>query len=136
MLPNTFEPLNKRVTYNGRAKTHAGNTLSARTNPWSSRYYTGHGLVANVACYVFTSSTDGGDYEHEFLIWLNARDGAGPISATGSSISTVMLTDNKQELWQGTNLKMPVFSFGPRALFRVSKETPWTLSATSSTTGT
>ncbi|KAH8714185.1 concanavalin A-like lectin/glucanase domain-containing protein [Ilyonectria robusta] len=46
-----------------------------------------------------------------FVIWLDALDGAGPISATGSSVATVTLADNSRDAHQDTNSQMTVFSF-------------------------
>ncbi|KAF7551531.1 hypothetical protein G7Z17_g4939 [Cylindrodendrum hubeiense] len=60
------------------------NELSAIPNIPSQWTWTDD-IVANVACDLFTSSTDGGDYEYEVLIWLDALGGAGLISATAAS---------------------------------------------------
>lgn len=45
------------------------------------------------------------------MIWLSAIGGAGPISATGSSIATVTIAGASWKLWKGTNSQMTVFSF-------------------------
>ncbi|KAH6999955.1 concanavalin A-like lectin/glucanase domain-containing protein, partial [Ilyonectria destructans] len=89
---------------------------SCRPSATSRRSGTGHNypgddIVANVAYDLFTSSTDCGDYEYGFVIWLDALGGAGPISATGSSIATVTLADDSWDVYQGTNSRMTVFSF-------------------------
>ncbi|KAF4458511.1 glycosyl hydrolase family 12 [Fusarium albosuccineum] len=75
---------------------------------WS---YTGDGVVANVAYDLFTGSTADGTEEYEFMIWLGALGGAGPISATGSAIATVELAGYSWQLYQGKNNQMTVFSF-------------------------
>ncbi|KPM45595.1 hypothetical protein AK830_g867 [Neonectria ditissima] len=85
-------------------------TITSIPSQWSWTY-TGDDIVANVAYDLFTSSTDGGDYEYEFMIWLDALGGAGPISATGSAIATVTLADSEWVLYQGKNSQMTVFSF-------------------------
>lgn len=73
--------------------------------------YTGSNLVANVAYDLFTASTATGSPEFEFMIWLSALGGAGPISSTGSPIATVTLADNSWKLYKGINGQMTVFSF-------------------------
>ncbi|KAJ4261614.1 hypothetical protein NW762_007046 [Fusarium torreyae] len=73
--------------------------------------YKGDGLIANVAYDLFTSSTADGDHEYEFMIWLGALGGAGPISETGSPIATVELADSSWKLYEGKNAQMTVFSF-------------------------
>lgn len=80
-------------------------------NPNHACSYPGHDIVANVAYDLFASSTDGGDYEYGFVIWLDALGGSGPISATGSSIAIATLADNSWDVYQGTNSQMTVFSF-------------------------
>lgn len=73
--------------------------------------YTGTDVVANVAYDLFTSSTVDGDPEYEFMIWLGALGGAGPISSTGSSIASVDLAGTTWDLYNGANGQMNVFSF-------------------------
>lgn len=75
---------------------------------WS---YTGDGIVANVAYDLFTSSTESGDAEYEFMIWLSALGGAGPISSDGSPVATVELAGSSWKLYRGKNNQMTVFSF-------------------------
>ena len=60
---------------------------------------------------LFTSFTASGSPEYEFMIWLAALGGAGPISSTGSPIATVTLADSSWKLYQGLNGQMTVFSF-------------------------
>ncbi|KAM6530719.1 hypothetical protein FSOLCH5_000218 [Fusarium solani] len=73
--------------------------------------YTGNGIIANVAYDLFTSSTESGDAEYEFMIWLSALGGAGPISNDGSPVATVELAGTSWKLYQGKNNQMTVFSF-------------------------
>lgn len=73
--------------------------------------YTGSDIVANVAYDLFTSSTADGSAEYEFMIWLGALGGAGPISSTGSVIATPTLAGVTWNLFEGPNGQMTVFSF-------------------------
>ncbi|KAF4920574.1 Endoglucanase cel12C [Colletotrichum viniferum] len=75
---------------------------------WS---YSGSGLVANVAYDLFTSSTASGSAQYEIMIWLGSLGGAGPISATGSTIATPTVAGRTWNLYKGTNGQMTVFSF-------------------------
>ncbi|KAL0941641.1 glycoside hydrolase family 12 protein [Colletotrichum truncatum] len=75
---------------------------------WS---YSGSGLVANVAYDLFTSSTASGSAQYEIMIWLGSLGGAGPISATGSTIATPNVGGRTWNLYKGTNGQMTVFSF-------------------------
>jgi xyloglucan-specific endo-beta-1,4-glucanase len=75
---------------------------------WS---YTGSNIIANVAYDLFTSSSATGSAEYEIMIWLSALGGAGPISATGSPITTVTLAGSSWKLYNGKNGQMNVFSF-------------------------
>lgn len=73
--------------------------------------YSGSGLVANVAYDLFTSSTASGSAQYEIMIWLGSLGGAGPISATGSTIATPTVAGRTWNLYKGTNGQMTVFSF-------------------------
>ncbi|GJC83597.1 endoglucanase cel12C [Colletotrichum liriopes] len=75
---------------------------------WS---YSGSGLVANVAYDLFTSSTASGSPQYEIMIWLGSLGGAGPISATGSTIATPTVAGRTWNLYKGVNGQMTVFSF-------------------------
>ncbi|KAK1622661.1 family 12 glycosyl hydrolase [Colletotrichum phormii] len=75
---------------------------------WS---YSGTGIVANVAYDLFTSSTATGDAQYEIMIWLGSLGGAGPISATGSTIATPTVAGRTWNLYKGVNGQMTVFSF-------------------------
>lgn len=88
-------------------------------NPADSLRYTGNGIVANVAYDIFTGSTPSTDFsshEYEFMIWLAALGGAGPISSTGSPIATVQLSGVSWKLYSGPNGNMKVFSFVAESL--------------------
>ena len=60
---------------------------------------------------MFTSSTAGGANEYEVMIWLGALGGAGPISSTGSPITTITLSGVSFNLYYGLNGSMKVYSF-------------------------
>ncbi|OLN95239.1 putative xyloglucan-specific endo-beta-1,4-glucanase A 2 [Colletotrichum chlorophyti] len=97
---------NAVVTISKKALSAIGSIPS--TWNWS---YQGTGLVANVAYDLFTASTATGSPEYEVMIWLGALGGAGPISATGSTIATPTVAGKKWNLYKGTNGQMTVFSF-------------------------
>lgn len=74
--------------------------------------YTGEGdFTANVAFDLFSGETADGDAAYEFMIWLGAFGGAGPISSTGSPIDSADLASSTWDLYQGVNGQMTVFSF-------------------------
>lgn len=73
--------------------------------------YTGSNFIANVAFDLFTGKTADGDADYEFMIWLGAFGGAGPISSTGSPIATVDILGTSWNLFNGMNGNMNVFSF-------------------------
>lgn len=74
--------------------------------------YTGDGdFTANVAFDLFTGDSADGDAVYEFMIWLGAFGGAGPISETGSPIGSVTLAGTEWQLYKGPNGQMTVFSF-------------------------
>ncbi|KAI9901692.1 hypothetical protein N3K66_003509 [Trichothecium roseum] len=75
---------------------------------WS---YTGNNFIANVAFDLFTGKAADGDADYEFMIWLGAFGGAGPISSTGSPIATVDILGTSWNLFNGMNGNMNVFSF-------------------------
>ncbi|CAH0018965.1 unnamed protein product [Clonostachys rhizophaga] len=85
-------------------------TISSIPSKWQWTY-TGSGVVANVAYDLFSNTDCGTIPEFEIMIWLSAIGGAGPISATGSSIATVTIAGASWKLWKGTNSQMTVFSF-------------------------
>ncbi|CAG9954682.1 unnamed protein product [Clonostachys rosea f. rosea IK726] len=85
-------------------------TISSIPSKWQWAY-TGSGVVANVAYDLFSNADCGTTPEFEIMIWLSAIGGAGPISATGSSIATVTIAGASWKLWKGTNSQMTVFSF-------------------------
>lgn len=60
---------------------------------------------------MFTGDTANGTEVYEFMVWLGAFGGAGPISETGESIATVTLAGISWDLYQGTNAQMTVLSF-------------------------
>ncbi|KAM5343100.1 hypothetical protein ACJ41O_014066 [Fusarium nematophilum] len=84
--------------------------VSSIPSAWSWTY-TGDGLITNVAYDLFTGSTADGEEEYEFMIWLGALGGAGPISSTGSAIATVDIAGSSWKLYEGKNNQMTVFSF-------------------------
>jgi xyloglucan-specific endo-beta-1,4-glucanase len=73
--------------------------------------YTGSNIIADVAYDLFTSSTATGSDEYEIMIWLAALGGAGPISSTGSPISTPTVAGVSWKLYYGLNGSMKVYSF-------------------------
>jgi len=75
---------------------------------WS---YTGSNIVADVAYDIFTSSSATGSDEYEIMIWIAALGGAGPISATGSTIATPTIAGTSWKLYYGLNGATKVFSF-------------------------
>ncbi|KAK3944499.1 putative xyloglucan-specific endo-beta-glucanase [Diplogelasinospora grovesii] len=91
-------------------KTIAAISTIPTTWSWS---YTGSSIVADVAYDLFTStscsSTTTASYE--IMIWLAALGGAGPISATGSTIATPTIGGVSWKLYKGTNGATTVFSF-------------------------
>lgn len=84
--------------------------LESLPSEWSWTY-TGNGLIANVAYDLFTASTADGSPEYEFMIWLSALGGAGPISSTGSPVASVTLAGTSWNVFKGVNGQMTVFSF-------------------------
>ena len=76
-----------------------------------SRSYTGTSIVADVAYDMFTSSTATGSNEYEIMIWLAALGGAGPISSTGSPVSTPTINGISWKLYSGPNGDTTVYSF-------------------------
>ncbi|GKT44513.1 endoglucanase cel12C [Colletotrichum spaethianum] len=97
---------NAVVSVSKKALSAIGSIPSTWT--WS---YTGTGIVANVAYDLFTSSTASGSAQYEIMIWLGALGGAGPISATGSTIATPTVAGRTWNLYKGVNGQMTVFSF-------------------------
>ncbi|OHE92471.1 glycosyl hydrolase family 12 [Colletotrichum orchidophilum] len=85
-------------------------TISSIPSTWTWSY-SGTGIVANVAYDLFTSSTATGSAQYEIMIWLGALGGAGPISATGSTIATPTVAGRTWNLYKGVNGQMTVFSF-------------------------
>lgn len=76
------------------------------------RSYTGDGdFTANVAFDLFTGDTADSEPVYEFMVWLGAFGGAGPISETGSPIGSVNLAGIEWQLYKGPNGQMTVFSF-------------------------
>jgi xyloglucan-specific endo-beta-1,4-glucanase len=84
--------------------------LSSIPTEWTWSY-TGTDVVANVAYDLFTGTTPDGDHTYEFMIWLGALGGAGPISSTGSPIATPDVAGHSWNLYEGLNGEMNVFSF-------------------------
>jgi xyloglucan-specific endo-beta-1,4-glucanase len=60
---------------------------------------------------MFTSSTATGSNEFEIMVWLAALGGAGPISSTGSPVSTPTINDIVWNLYSGPNGDTTVYSF-------------------------
>ncbi|KAG0649186.1 Xyloglucanendohydrolase A [Hyphodiscus hymeniophilus] len=84
-----------------------GNTISWSTN-WT---YTGSNIVADVSYDMFTSSSATGSNEYEIMIWLAALGGAGPISSTGTPVSTPTINGVSWKLYSGPNGATTVYSF-------------------------
>ncbi|KAI1766305.1 glycoside hydrolase family 12 protein [Hypoxylon sp. FL1150] len=83
---------------------------------WSN---TGSDIIADVAYDLFTSSSTGGSAEYGVMIWLAALGGAGPITSTGSPVTSVTIEGVTWDLYDGYNGAMHVFSFV--ALSQVTK---------------
>lgn len=60
---------------------------------------------------MFTSSTATGSNEFEIMVWLAALGGAGPISSTGSPVSTPTINGVTWNLFSGPNGATTVYSF-------------------------
>jgi xyloglucan-specific endo-beta-1,4-glucanase len=60
---------------------------------------------------MFTSSSATGANEYEIMIWLAALGGAGPISSTGSPVSTTTIGGVTFKLYSGPNGSTTVYSF-------------------------
>ena len=60
---------------------------------------------------MFTSSSSGGSNEYEIMVWLAALGGAGPISSTGSPVSTPSIGGITWKLFSGPNGDTTVYSF-------------------------
>ncbi|KAH8702461.1 endoglucanase [Talaromyces proteolyticus] len=75
---------------------------------WS---YTGSSIVADVAYDLFTSSSASGSAEYEIMIWLAALGGAGPISSSGSPITSPTIGGVTWNLYSGPNGATTVYSF-------------------------
>ncbi|KAA8565621.1 hypothetical protein EYC84_009473 [Monilinia fructicola] len=73
--------------------------------------YTGTSIVADVSWDIFTAATAGGTNQYEIMIWLAAIGGAGPISSTGTPVSTTTISGYEFELYSGTNGDTTVYSF-------------------------
>ncbi|KAE9037272.1 hypothetical protein PR003_g5801 [Phytophthora rubi] len=68
-------------------------------------------IVADVSYDLFTASTSSGDNEFEIMIWLAALGGAGPISSTGSAVTTTTIANTEFSLYTGSNGDTTVYSF-------------------------
>ena len=74
--------------------------------------YSGAGdFTTNVAFDIFTGDTADSAPAYEFMIWLGAFGGAGPISSTGSHIATVDVNGQSWDLFYGSHSQMEVYSF-------------------------
>jgi xyloglucan-specific endo-beta-1,4-glucanase len=75
--------------------------------------YSGAGdFTTNVAFDIFTGETADSAPAYEFMIWLGAFGGAGPISETGSPIASgVDLNGQSWDLFYGSHSQMEVYSF-------------------------
>ncbi|KAM0268860.1 hypothetical protein ACHAQH_009908 [Verticillium albo-atrum] len=98
--PNAVVSLNKRPL----------SQVSSIPTAWSWSY-SGSGLVANVAYDLFTGNTADSSPAYEIMIWLGSLGGAGPISATGSTIANPNVGGTTWRLYQGAHSGMTVFSF-------------------------
>ncbi|KAM0327206.1 hypothetical protein ACHAQA_006339 [Verticillium albo-atrum] len=84
--------------------------VSTIPSAWSWSY-TGSGLIANVAYDLFTGNSASSAPAYEIMIWLGSLGGAGPISATGSTIATPNIGGTTWRLYEGSHSQMTVFSF-------------------------
>lgn len=78
---------------------------------WDWSYSSPNTFTANVAYDIFTGDTADSAPAYEFMIWLGAFGGAGPISSTGSPIATVDILGRSWNLFYGAHSQMEVFSF-------------------------
>lgn len=74
--------------------------------------YSGAGdFTTNVAFDIFTGESADSSPAYEFMIWLGAFGGAGPISSTGSPIASVDVNGQSWDLFYGSHSQMEVYSF-------------------------
>ena len=118
-IANT-NPVSNSLCSPGQVKSYAnaqiqggGKALSAiKTMPskwaWTN---TGSDIVADIAYDIFTGKAATGTADYEIMIWVAALGGAGPISSTGSKLTTVTLAGNSWDLYKGPNGDTTVFSF-------------------------
>lgn len=79
--------------------------------PASISFLADHSLTTLLHSDLFTSSSASGSNEYEIMIWLAAIGGAGPISSTGSPISTPTISGVSWKLYKGPNGSTTVYSF-------------------------
>jgi len=84
--------------------------ISSIPSTWSWRY-TGTNIVADVSYDLWLAPSVGAANTYEIMIWLAAYGGAGPISATGSTVATPTIAGTTWNLFKGTNGATTVFSF-------------------------
>jgi len=100
-------------SYANAAIQDIGKELSSITTipttwDWS---YAGSNLVADVSYDTWLAPTAAGTNDYEIMIWLAALGGAGPISATGTTVATPTIGSATWKLFSGTNGATKVFSF-------------------------
>ncbi|CAG7853242.1 Xyloglucan-specific endo-beta-1,4-glucanase A; AltName: Full=Xyloglucanase A; AltName: Full=Xyloglucanendohydrolase A; Flags: Precursor [Serendipita indica DSM 11827] len=87
-------------------------TISSIPTSWTWSQ-TGTNPVNNVSYDLMTTATSdvNGSHTYEIMIWLAAFGGAGPISSSGSPVSTPTVAGRSWKLYDGYNGSMRVFSF-------------------------
>ncbi|OBT79570.1 hypothetical protein VF21_01216 [Pseudogymnoascus sp. 05NY08] len=85
-------------------------SISSIPSVWKYTY-TGSNIVADAAYDIFTSGSSSGSHEYEIMIWLAALGGAGPISSSGSPVTTTTIAGTSWKLYSGMNGSFKVFSF-------------------------
>ncbi|KAF2231397.1 glycoside hydrolase family 12 protein [Viridothelium virens] len=90
--------------------TAALSSVSSIQSTWKWSY-TGSNIIADVAYDIFTGASAGSSAQYEIMIWLGALGGAGPISSTGSPVSTPTIDGVTWKLYSGPNGATTVYSF-------------------------
>ncbi|KAG9099114.1 hypothetical protein FRC06_005639 [Ceratobasidium sp. 370] len=105
-------PYNVKSYANLGLNTGLNKKLSAITSIPSNWYWTyssaSSNLVANVSYDLWLSTTSGGSSTDEIMIWISARNGAGP---AGSQIATASVNGVSWKLFKGTVSTWTVWSF-------------------------
>ncbi|KAF4976412.1 hypothetical protein FZEAL_6916 [Fusarium zealandicum] len=94
-----LEKVNKKIS-----------AIKSIASKWTWRY-TGTNMIANVSYDLWLAPTASSANKYEIMIWVGAYGGAGPISATGSTIDKPNIAGTTWNLYKGMNGDVTVFSF-------------------------